>query len=82
MSRNPRYYVEPATGVLAAEIRDIDVTEGKSFAYLHKWAWLDANKEARDILMVLFALGNVIIALLGAWLFALKAAESGVVTSR
>jgi hypothetical protein len=69
---NPRYYIEPATGVLAAEIHDIDATEGKSFAYLHKWTWLDANKEVRDILMMLFALGNVLVALLGVWLFVRK----------
>lgn len=69
---NPRYYIEPATGILAAEIHDIDATEGKSFAYLHKWTWLDANKEVRDILMMLFALGNVLVALLGVWLFARK----------
>lgn len=67
---NPRYYIEPATGVLAAEVRDIDAAEGKSFAWLHKWTWLDANKEVRDVLMMLFALGNVIVAMLGVWLFA------------
>jgi hypothetical protein len=67
---HPRYYIEPATGALAAEIRDIDATEGKSFAYLHKWTWLDANKGIRDVLMMLFALGNIIVALMGAWLFA------------
>lgn len=67
---NPRYYIEPATGVIAAEVRDIDATEGTSFAYLHKWTWLDANKAVRDVLMMLFALGNVIVALLGIWLFA------------
>jgi uncharacterized iron-regulated membrane protein len=66
---NPRYYIEPATGALAAQISDVDATEGKTFAYLHKWTWLDANKELRDILMMLFALGNVIVALLGLWLF-------------
>lgn len=69
---NPRYYIEPATGVLAAEIRDIDAAEGKTFAYLHKWTWLDANKNIRDVLMMLFALGNVLVALLGLWLFARK----------
>ena len=69
---NPRYYIEPATGALAAEIRDIDATEGKTFAYLHKWTWLDANKAIRDVLMMLFALGNVSVALLGLWLFTRK----------
>lgn len=71
-SGNPRYYIEPVTGVLSAEVRDIDATEGKSFAWLHKWTWLDANKEVRDVLMMLFALGNVIVAMLGVWLFARK----------
>ena len=72
---NPRYYIEPATGALAAEVRDIDATEGKSFAYLHKWTWLDANKDVRDVLMMLFALGNILVALLGIWLFARRVAE-------
>lgn len=67
---NPRYYIEPATGALAAEIHDLDAAEGKTFAYLHKWTWLDPNKEIRDVLMMLFALGNVLVALLGLWLFA------------
>lgn len=71
-SGNPRYYIEPATGALAAEIRDVDATEGKTFAYMHKWTWLDANKVIRDVLMMLFALGNVLVASLGLWLFARK----------
>ncbi|HYD34373.1 MAG TPA: PepSY domain-containing protein, partial [Methylophilaceae bacterium] len=71
-SGNPRYYIEPATGTLAAVVRDLDAAEGTTFAYMHKWTWLDANKEVRDVLMMLFALGNVVVALLGLWLFARK----------
>lgn len=70
---NPRYYIEPATGVLAAVVTDADATEGWSFAYLHKWVWLDFNKDLRDLLVMLFALGNVVVALLGVWLFSRRA---------
>ncbi|HEU4708128.1 MAG TPA: hypothetical protein VFS17_02355 [Methylophilaceae bacterium] len=67
---HPRYYIEPATGALAARLNDSDAVEGWTFAYVHKWAWLDAHKDLRDILVMLFALGNIVIALLGVWLFA------------
>lgn len=66
---NPRYYVEPATGALAAEVRDADALEGWSFAFLHKWDFANFNKDFRDIMVSLFALGNILVALMGIWLF-------------
>ncbi len=68
-NNNPRYYVEPTTGVLAARVDDWDAIEGKSFAWLHKWHFTDAGKDLRDALLALFALGNVIVALMGLTLF-------------
>lgn len=66
---NPRFYIEPSTGALSAKVEDIDATEGWTFAYLHKWNFLDFNKDVRDALVMLFALGNVLVALMGAVLF-------------
>ncbi|NOU41696.1 MAG: PepSY domain-containing protein [Methylotenera sp.] len=67
-----RYYVEPATGALAAKVRDIDGLEGFVFAYLHKWSFESLNKDLRDILVSLFALGNIVVALLGMIIFTRK----------
>jgi uncharacterized iron-regulated membrane protein len=66
---NPRYFIEPSTGILAAKITDIDHTEGWVFSHLHKWSFLDSNKMLRDILVSLFALGNIIIGTMGIILF-------------
>jgi len=66
---NPRYYIEPATGVLASKVEDIDALEGFTFAYFHKWNFGEINKDFRDVLVMLFALGNIIVALMGAILF-------------
>lgn len=71
------YYVETATGVLAATVRDADRAEGWSFAYLHKYHWLDfAGKDVRDFVMGLFGLGNLLIAVLGLWMFARRYGKS------
>jgi len=66
---NPRYYLEPASGALAAKIEDSDALEGWTFAYLHKWNFANFNKDVRDALVMLFALGNVLVALMGTVLF-------------
>ncbi|MBX9675773.1 MAG: PepSY domain-containing protein [Methylotenera sp.] len=66
---NTRYYVEPATGALAAKVRDIDGLEGFVFAYLHKWSFEGLNKDLRDVLVSLFALGNIVVAIMGLILF-------------
>ena len=66
---NTRYYIEPATGILSAKVRDIDGIEGFVFAYLHKWSFNFINKDLRDILVSLFALGNILVAVMGFILF-------------
>ncbi|MCH7313177.1 PepSY domain-containing protein [Acinetobacter sp. ANC 3882] len=46
-----RLYIEPSSGVIAAQITQQDALEGFSFAYLHKWTWLPLDKTLRDILL-------------------------------
>jgi len=69
---NPRYFIETSTGVLAAKVTDGDALEGWIFAYVHKWNFADGNKTLRDIAVAMFALGNVIVALMGLYLFTRK----------
>lgn len=69
---NTRMYIEPATGALSAKVRDIDGVEGFIFAYLHKWSFEGLNKDSRDLLVSLFALWNVVVAVLGLILFTTK----------
>lgn len=69
---NSRYFVEPATGALAVKIENIDGLEGFVFAVIHKWNFNGLNKDLRDILVILFALGNLIVALLGLRMFLKK----------
>jgi uncharacterized iron-regulated membrane protein len=65
-----RYYVETASGALGAKVNNQDVLEGYSFAYLHKWNFLDPiGKILRDALMMTWALLNTIVAALGVRLF-------------
>lgn len=66
---NPKYYIEPSTGVLAAKITDSDALEGWIFAYIHKWNFIGFNHDLRDYLAALFALGNVVVALIGILMF-------------
>lgn len=66
---NPRYYIEPSTGVLAAKITDSDALEGWIFAYIHKWNFIGFNHDLRDFLAALFALGNVVVAFIGILMF-------------
>lgn len=59
-------YVETGTGIKAAEVNDRQRLEGLSFAYLHKWIFLDViGKNGRDFLLGLFALLNAVVACLG-----------------
>jgi hypothetical protein len=67
-----RFYLEPATGVLAATINDTDGLEGFVFAYLHKWSFKSVSKDVRDVLAILAALAVSLTGLLGAYLFAKK----------
>lgn len=66
---NTSVYVETATGDFAAMITDPDRREVWSFAWLHKWHFLDINKNLRDALLALFAFGNALVALMGLRLF-------------
>lgn len=69
---NPRYFVETASGKLAARVDDVALLEGYSFAYLHKWGFLNfIGNFPRDLLMMTFALGNAVVAALGLWMFIL-----------
>lgn len=64
------YYVETSSNALAVMVRDSDRAEGWSFSYLHKYHWLDfAGKDVRDLVMGLFGFGNLLIAVLGLWMF-------------
>ncbi len=64
------YYVEPATGRLAAKIVDSDRLEGLSFAFLHKYSGVDAaGKDIRDIITMVSALGVLVVSLFGLALF-------------
>lgn len=67
-----RFYLEPATGALAASINDTDGLEGFVFAYLHKWSFQSVSKDVRDLLAVMAALTVSLTGLLGAYLFAKK----------
>ena len=59
-------YWEPATGAVAAVLRDRDRYEGYSFGFLHKYHWLDAaGKNVRDAVSALAALLVAIVTLLG-----------------
>lgn len=71
-AEHTRYYIEPATGALAAKVRNIDGVEGFVFAYFHKWSFQSLNKDLRDILVSMFALGNILVAMMGLVLFLRK----------
>jgi hypothetical protein len=64
-----RYYIEPATGTLAAQVDDLDALEGRVFSWLHKWRFTEAGKDIRDIAQVLVVLSTLAMALVGLWLF-------------
>nr|WP_314901984.1 hypothetical protein [uncultured Deefgea sp.] len=60
------WYIEPATGQFSNLVEQRDRLEGYSFAYLHKWHWLDGlGKTTRDIILASFAAANVVLALMG-----------------
>lgn len=62
-------YWEPATGAVAAVLRDRDRYEGYSFGFLHKYHWLDAaGKNVRDAVMALAALLVATVTVLGCWM--------------
>lgn len=67
-----RCYVDPIDGALAAVFRDgLGSFERWSFTRLHKWHFLNPlGTRLRDLVMIAFALGNVVVALLGVSAFA------------
>jgi hypothetical protein len=64
----PRLFIETATGTLAAQTHQSHRLEGYSFAYAHKWHFLDPlGKTTRDSLSALAALGIALLVGLGAY---------------
>jgi len=71
------YYIETRSNTLASVVRNADRAEGYSFAYLHKYHWLDfAGTNVRDTIMAIFGLGNVVVAGLGLWVFVRRSRKS------
>lgn len=67
---NTTYFIETSTSRLAAVITNSDRLEGYSFAYLHKFVFMDwAGKNIRDSIMVLADLAVLIVCILGLILF-------------
>ncbi|GAA4834532.1 PepSY domain-containing protein [Algivirga pacifica] len=63
---NERIYVHTPSGKMAARVVDKEALSGFIFAYFHKYHFLDfAGKVIRDSIMVIFAAGNFLVALLG-----------------
>jgi hypothetical protein len=68
-----RYFIETAQSKLASEITDADMREGYSFAFLHKFFFMEwAGKGIRDFTMALAALLVMIVSLLGLAIFVKK----------
>lgn len=64
------YYIEPATGRMAAKVQDADRREGLSFAVFHKFLLVDfAGKDFRDFFTAFAALGVLVVSVLGLILF-------------
>ncbi len=63
-----RWYVETASGALAARTDGHSRGEGWSFSYLHKWQFLPW-RDLRDALQILFAGAHLVVAGLGIHLF-------------
>ena len=55
LSNQLRLYIEPNSGVIAAQVTQQDALEGFSFAYLHKWTWLPIDRTLRDIVVASIA---------------------------
>ena len=66
---NITLYVETRSGVLAAAVTDQDRAESYSFAWLHKWRFLDGlGKAVRDSLQALAVLLFLFVGIMGGWL--------------
>ncbi len=67
------YYIEAATSRLAAVITNSDRLEGYSFAFLHKFLFMDwAGKTIRDLATIIAALSMFVVSVLGLILFLKK----------
>ena len=63
-----RLYIEPSSGLIAAQVTQQDALEGFSFAYLHKWTWLPIDKTLRDLLLATLAGLIALMVILGFWM--------------
>ena len=64
------FYIDTNASRLAARISNSERNEGLSFAFLHKFLYMDwAGKTIRDIFLVLIALSIAMVSLLGLRLF-------------
>lgn len=67
------YYIETSHSKLAAVINDADMREGYSFAFLHKFFFMEwAGKGIRDLTMALAAFFVMLVSLLGLAIFIKK----------
>lgn len=65
---NPSVYIETTTNTLASLVTNSGRVEGYSFAYLHKWHFIDfLGKNMRDIITSFLALGICVVVGLGAY---------------
>nr|WP_294901125.1 PepSY domain-containing protein [uncultured Pedobacter sp.] len=68
-----RYFIETAQSKLASEITDADMREGYSFAFLHKFFFMEwAGQGVRDFTMALAAFSVMVVSLLGLAIFIKK----------
>jgi len=70
---SPSVYIETSSNTLASIVTNSDRIEGYSFAYLHKWHFIDVlGKTTRDTLTSLIALGICVVIGLGAYRYLFK----------
>ncbi|WP_205510059.1 PepSY domain-containing protein [Longitalea arenae] len=68
-----RYFVETASGRLAAKVNDIELAEGYSFSVLHKHHFMDwAGKAARDWSTMVWAFVQILMIVIGLMLWLKK----------
>jgi uncharacterized iron-regulated membrane protein len=68
---NIRYYIETSTGYLSTTVKNSDLWEGLSFAYLHKHHFMDwSGKIGRDISTMFWSMVQIILIATGLILWA------------
>lgn len=66
----PTLYLETATNTLASDVNNTARFEGYTFAYVHKWHFIDfLGKNIRDIITSAIALSIIVVLLLGVYRF-------------